>query len=111
MTIAPSPKTFMKTKEPEKKKKDQTSTVQVESRRSRVDFNDKSFRDFLKKAPTGHEAETGSRWKLKGNKVVITVQLDPYMLEQLDELAESLGQSRPAIIRSLIGQALSKTNV
>lgn len=107
MTIAKMPLKFQTPKAVEKNEPS-AKTVSVESRSSQVDLNSKAYRDFVKKAPTGMEASSSSRWKLRGRKVMITVQIDPEMLEQFDELCESLGQSRPALIRTFISEALAK---
>lgn len=108
MTIAPPPKKMRKPPVVEESKTGKKA--EVSPRKSSVDIDSKAMRDFLKQAPQGQDKDLSSRWKLKGKKVVITVQIDPEMLEQFDELAESLGQSRPALIRTLIKQALVKTS-
>lgn len=107
MAIPKMPEKFRARTETSTQKIETTDRVVVSSR-SKVDLNSKEFQKFLNKAPTGMEKDVASRWKLRGRKVMITVQLDPEMLEQFDELCNSLGQSRSALIRTFIGQALDK---
>ena len=109
MAIPKMPEQFRVKTVPSKSATKHTEAV-VESTHSKVDLNSRDFQKFLNKAPTGMEQATASRWKMRGRKVMITVQLDPEMLEQFDELCSSLGQSRSALIRTFIGQALEKMN-
>lgn len=109
MTIAAPPKNFRKSVT-NQRTDEVIREKSVVSSRTKVDLNSKAFRDFIKKAPTGMEKDLVSRWKMRGRKVMITIQIDPEMLEQFDELCESLGQSRSALVRTFIGQALEKTS-
>lgn len=51
--------------------------------------------DFISGAP---DAPTKSKGLKKGNKVQISLTINPVLLEKVDELAKELGQSRAGII-------------
>ena len=115
MTIAAMPGKFRKTQMADNEEKQTASAASngpiVESKSSPVNLNSRDYKKFVQSAQTGKEAETSSRWVIpRGRKVIITIQVDPDMLERFDELCESLGQSRAALIRTFINDALSKAD-
>jgi hypothetical protein len=88
----------------------QVVTKVAATRLKAADVNSKAFREFVERAPDGSKAKhpIDSKWKLRGKKVVITVQLDPEQLQELDELVQELGTTRTELIRSLIRAKLEK---
>lgn len=70
-----------------------------------VDFDSKRVKDFIEGAPDGIRR----RWKLKGKKVVITLTIYPEDLQKVDEIAETLGITRTALINLWIQQNLNKS--
>lgn len=83
--------------------------VQTAPRSKKVNLS--QIADYAERAPDGKKADKPkSKWVLKGRKVIITVPVDPAQLEELDKLAEELGQSRPALIRAFIQQAIDKAS-
>lgn len=111
MTIARRPVLTKKTGEEEvKQKSPQVVTKVAATKLKAADVNSKAFREFVERAPDGSKAKhpIDSKWKLRGKKVVITVQLDPDQLQELDELVQELGTTRTELIRSLIRAKLEK---
>lgn len=58
------------------------------------------------KKPTERRTKVGKKWKLKGNKVVITHTLAPEDLVRLDALAKAHGMTRAGFLNSLIRKAV-----
>lgn len=83
--------------------------IQAPAAKPKIDLT--KIADYAERAPDGKNADKPpKKWVLKGRKVIITVPIDPGMLEALDELAQELGQSRPALIRGFIQQAIDKAH-
>ena len=112
MTIAKRPVLAKKAdvEEVAPKKSPQVVTKVSATKLKAADVNSRAFREFVERAPDGAKAKhpVDSKWKLRGKKVVITVQLDPEQLQELDELVEELGTTRTELIRSLIRAKLEK---
>lgn len=58
------------------------------------------------KKPIERRSQVGKKWKLKGNKVVITHTLTPEDLVRLDALAKEYGMTRAGFLNSLIRKAV-----
>lgn len=57
---------------------------------------------------SGQATAGRAKWKLRGKKVVITLELLPDHLVRLDAMADKLGMSRSELIRSLIRAKLEE---
>jgi len=62
--------------------------------------------DFINTAPDAKRKQKTSfdekGRKLKGHKIVITVTLDPDLLDRLNDIAQSLGMTRTGFINMII---------
>lgn len=87
-----------------KPKVKESSMVSEKDEKDEVDFDPKRFKEFIEGSPD----ERKHRWKLKGKKVVITHTIQPEDLQNIDDLAESLGFTRAALLNFWIRQNLKK---
>ena len=111
MTIAPTPKIPRQPSEDTQSKKGQKVVV---GSAKKVDLDDPQYRKFIKDAPDGATSKVvpGKRGRGRpatGRTPVITIQLPTEMIDRLDSVAKTLGQSRAALIRTLIMDGLMKT--
>jgi len=111
MTIAPMPKLPRQTPgDDAMQKKGQKIVV---GGRSQVDLDDPLSRKFISDAPDGATsvASVGRRGRGRpatGRTPVITIQLPQELIDRLDSVAKTLGQSRAALIRTFVTDGLMK---
>lgn len=110
MTIAPMPKLPQQNPAEAQPKKGQKVVV---GSRSQVDLDDPINRKFISAAPDGATsvAAVGRRGRGRpatGRTPVITIQLPQELIDRLDGVGKTLGQSRSALIRTFITDGLMK---
>jgi len=100
MTIAPMPNLKPVSHQTVKAK----PRVEIPERKT-VNLNDPAIKNFIDKAPDGSRRRGRPA---TGRMPVITLQLPEEIIERLDSVSKSIGQSRAVLIRSFIVDGLSR---